>query len=987
MLLSFLLLPFLGSLAFLLLPRKSLPASAPWALTLGVTGLCLCLLVALTLGFDPESPISLFAPWIPEMGLNFSLWLDGPALFYCWLVCGIGFLIFLYSGFYMDPTDSPWRFYGMMLFFMGSMLGVVMSRNALLMLVFWELTSISSFILIGHWHHKDTARQGALRALIVTGAGGLCLMTGLAGLFWIMRGAGVDPAMALEWDVLWANRALVLEHPLVGAVLALVLIGAFTKSAQFPFHFWLPGAMEAPTPVSAFLHAATMVKAGIYLLGRLYPLFGEMEAWLIVVGSTGVITMGIAGFMALTARDLKQLLAFSTVSQLGLLTAYYGFGHGHAGTDSMLKLDLLLVASHAMFKGALFMIVGVIDHAAHTREWTRLGGLRKSMPVTTVLTIAGCISMAGLPLTFGFVAKELFLKAAFDLNGSIAWLNHALAAGAVLTSLFTSAYCWRMAVSPFFGKPRDPSIHPHEGGLGLLFSPALLIILCVLGGLYVPLLEKPIAATTNAAFYATYSTFTVGFFHHVDKLLWIAIFLTVVGFAIFLGAEKLLLRYEKMGSPAPFRAVYTAIFDDFVPSFAGWLARTMQSPSLQKNVTRSFAFSFVLILGAIIFSRHEFSISYEFAPRDLVVLATVLLSIPCLLVIMFHEVLLVRLAAMAPIGIFVAAFFVFYKAPDLALTQVLIEVSLLLLLLLVIFHLPQKVSRGSRDPMVGGRVGIALLGGLLMAFLTLTGAESPFRERGTFPGSPALHDYQLQNAKYPIFKGNEEAAISAGYPGAENLRSGGGNNVVNVILVDYRGIDTMGEILVLGIAAIGVVCLLQIARREDWHQPITSAQSKTEVEKLSEVGAGMIVKDDAFRGSLGPSLLLAQLARIVPAFVLVFAVVLFFAGHNKPGGGFIAGLLAAVGTLILFIAFRSMEIRNLTEANYMKLIPIGLTFAVLTGLASIVFGAPFLTSAFAYLPIPFFGPFEIASAVSFDLGVFLVVFGAAMVILGTLGKE
>src|SRR5690606_28511572 len=258
----------------------------------------------LTMQWTPGGAIVFSREWIPEIGLAFSVWLDGPALFWAWLVLGIGFLVFWYSGYYMDPKDSPWRFYGMLVIFMGSMLGLVTAKNVLLMFVFWELTSVTSFVLIGHWNHKESAREGATRALLVTGSGGLCLLAGVAAMYAILKSSGIEGGF--EWDVLWANREVITGHPLAPWVLALLLIGAFTKSAQFPFHYGLPGAMEAPTPVSAYLHAATMVKAGIYLLGRIYPIFGDMTLWLAFVATTGVLTMLIGGYMAIMARDLKQ---------------------------------------------------------------------------------------------------------------------------------------------------------------------------------------------------------------------------------------------------------------------------------------------------------------------------------------------------------------------------------------------------------------------------------------------------------------------------------------------------------------------------------------------------------------------------------------------------------------------------------------------------------------------------------------------------------
>ncbi len=1024
-----LLLPFFGAALLMLLPRERLSPLIPAQATVMVTLGCLALLGVATF-LPPSLELQeitgerfhhFHADWMPSIGLTFSLWLDGPALFFCWMVLGIGLLIFVYAGFYMDPADSPWRFFGTMMLFMGSMLGVVMSRNALLMFVFWELTSLTSFILIGHWHHKESARKGAMRALVVTGLGGLCLMAGIAGYFWILSTASApgyvfDPSTALNWDSLWANRELLLNHPASVACLMLVLLGAFTKSAQFPFHFWLPGAMEAPTPVSAFLHAATMVKAGIYLLGRLYPIYWSWELWLILVGSAGVITMLVGGFMAMTSRDLKQLLAHSTVSQLGLLTAYYGFGFDRAGGDKPLPMDLLLVLSHAMFKGALFMIVGVIDHGAHTREWTRLGGLRKYMPVTTVLTIVACASMAGFPLTFGFVAKELFLKTALSLHASSPLLAYGLPAVAIIASLFTVAYSLRMAVSPFFGKPRDPSIHEHdiysieergdaeddahdgsdgaashahaagvhEGGPGLLIPPGILVLACLVAGFWSPFLGDLLSPLVNAPFYGTESGFTVAFFHHADKLLWTAVFLFGVGVLVFLAGKRIMESYERAGSPAIFRHAYEAIFDRAIPSLAAWTARTSQTPSLRRSIAVFFAAAFGIVVAAMGYS--GFGLPGAIAIPAGLWMATlpIALTLPCLWVAATHRVLLVRVLAMAPIGFFVAMFFVFFRAPDLALTQILVEVVILIVLLMVLFRLPQRFEpRQLRfDPTAGA---IALVGALVMAALTYSAMGSPWRHAPTLEGQPSVRDYYLGNAKYPAMTSEEAAAI--GYPGASNMRSGGGTNVVNVTLVDFRGIDTFGEIIVLGISAIGVLCLLTVNRRrrsDNWR-----GGALDDVGHVSDIVNPETHRqlEMPYRAWPSPSLLLSEIGRLAPGFVLIFAAVLFFAGHNAPGGGFIAGLMVSVGLAMVLIAVSWTRSRHLERFDFVRLIGVGLLVALLTVVVPELFGLPFLTSGHWHFHLPLLGGGEFATAAIFDLGVFLLVVGATMLVVQKLGKE
>lgn len=997
MLLLLLALPFLGSLSFLFLPRERLGAKVPWLITLLTTLGCLIVLGYLTFTPPPQGgQWEFFHEWMPDIGLSLSFWLDGPALFFAWLVAGLGFLIFFYAGYYLDPKDSPWRFFGTMSLFMGSMLGVVISRNALLMFLFWELTSITSFILIGHWHEKASARAGALRALIVTGGGGLFLLAGIAGLFWIFKSSGVleqdgiSLGRALDWDVLWAHYKTLTGHSASIPIMILLLIGAFTKSAQFPFHYWLPGAMEAPTPVSAFLHAATMVKAGIYLLGRLYPIFWDVHLWLIIVGTVGVITMLIGGFMALTSYDIKQLLAHSTVSQLGLLTAYYGFGYGLVETGHKLPMDLLLVASHALFKGALFLLVGVIDHSTHTRDWRRLGGLRKTMPITAVLTIIGCASMAGVPLTFGFVAKELFLHASLEVHTSIGLLKMFFPVMAIFTSLFTVAYCCRTAISPFFGKLRDESLHPHEGGWGLLISPMIMIALCVAGGLYTPILEGPLSSLVNSGFYGVESGFNIAFFHHIDKLFAIAMFLFSVGFVVFLFSKKIDGVYRTLGSPGIFLGSYTWVFDKKIPAVAAWTARTMQSPSLQRNIAFTVSVFFVMVLLAAYHTGFNPNFHFEFNRQASQGLLLLVLMAVCLFVTIRHKSLLVKTIAFTPIGLFMALLFVLFKAPDLALTEILVDVVVLVVLLLILYKLPQRMKNTKESLAKPATATIAVVGGLVMASLCYVGMTSQIRDIPTFEGQPAVHDYYLQNTKHPYtehFEGDK--AEIANYPGADHPHGGGGNNTVNVILVDFRGIDTMGEISVLSLASIGVFCLFAMGRVPKGKDDPRRKKAQQALAKVNfgdgEMEPGKPVIPYATWKS--PSLIFREVCRIVPAFILVFSVVLFFAGHNAPGGGFIAGLMTSVALATLYISFDRRQIQSIRKFSFIKLIPIGLALAILTGGAAVLFGYPFLTSAHIEPLLPILGEVGLASAALFDLGVYLVVVGATMLVLEYLGRE
>jgi multicomponent K+:H+ antiporter subunit A len=979
MLAALLSIPFLGALLFVLLPRNS--TSLPRTIALAITGAALLVLGSLTMQWTPGGAIVFSREWIPEIGLAFSVWLDGPALFWAWLVLGIGFLVFWYSGYYMDPKDSPWRFYGMLVIFMGSMLGLVTAKNVLLMFVFWELTSVTSFVLIGHWNHKESAREGATRALLVTGSGGLCLLAGVAAMYAILKSSGIEGGF--EWDVLWANREVITGHPLAPWVLALLLIGAFTKSAQFPFHYWLPGAMEAPTPVSAYLHAATMVKAGIYLLGRIYPIFGDMTLWLAFVATTGVLTMLIGGYMAIMARDLKQLLAFSTVSQLGLLTAYYGFGyarltngdaHHGDGHDFMLKMDLLLVASHAFFKGGLFMLVGIIDHGTHTRDWTRLGGLWKAMPFTAILTTFGCLSMAGVPFTLGYTAKELFIEAGLYLETYDIAVWQSLVWIAVVASMFTVAYCMRMVISTFLGRPRDHSIHPHEASWGLLAAPMILISLCVAGGIYLPFIEIPISKLVNPGFYETSAYFKLT---DTKKAISLLLFLAG-GPLVFFASGWIEKGYAALGKPTPWQNLYNAFFNQFVPWIAKWNGEIVQSVSLRRNVLILSVVSLLLIAAAMGF--HNFHPERFVQPEHINLLgfvALVMIMISLGVVLRARDPIQ-RITAQSIVGVLVGLYFVIYYAPDVAMTQILVELASLAILLLLLPRL-RKVEKfrpaGPVGVLIPGVVSIAL--GLVMGMLTYLAATSELRHEPILPGNPTHGEFYLANSKYPTEAG---------------ARSGGGKNVVNVILVDFRGIDTMGEITVLGLAAMGVFCLIRVRRSR------MSIRDTFSPEMGDRAGLGHKPDDRVTATSktiekLGARNfpLLEPISYPVTVLMLSFAAVLFFAGHNAPGGGFIAGLMASVAFLPYYLTRHKSSGEPLGVPDAFPLLALGILLAVGTGVVATIMGAPFLTSGFFYVDIPLihhvFGSTGFASAAAFDAGVFCLVLGSTLLVLRTFGRS
>ena len=476
------LLPFLGALLPPLMIRAGRNACA--MVTGAVTATSLALLLVNAPSVFRGEPVTARIAWVPQLGLDLDLFVDGYGLFFACLILGIGLLIITYARWYLSREDPVGRFYSYLLLFQGAMLGIVLSDNILVLIVFWELTSLTSFLLIGYWRHLPAGRQGARMALVVTGAGGLCL---IAGMLLLGQAAG-----SYDLSVILTRGDMVRASPLYLPILLLVLGAAFTKSAQFPFHFWLPHAMAAPTPVSAYLHSATMVKAGIFLLGRLWPVLSGTEPWFLIVTGAGLVTMVIAAWIALFKDDLKALLAFSTVSHLGLITLLFGMSTPIAAVAAVFH-----ILNHATFKASLFLCAGIVDHEAGTRDARRLGGLLWLMPITGTLAMLASASMAGLPLLNGFLSKEMMLEAAAHTEYlGQAWLVPALA---TLGALLSVAYAFRFVLEVFLGRTRDdyPN-HPHDPPAGMWLPVAVLVVPVLLIGM-APGLVEPVIDMAAAA--------------------------------------------------------------------------------------------------------------------------------------------------------------------------------------------------------------------------------------------------------------------------------------------------------------------------------------------------------------------------------------------------------------------------------------------------------------------------------------------------------
>ncbi|WP_280546067.1 MULTISPECIES: monovalent cation/H+ antiporter subunit A [unclassified Halomonas] len=858
------------------------------------------------------------AEWVPMLGLDLAFRLDGLSLLFNVLILGIGLLILLYAHYYLSPEEPFGRFYAYLILFMASMVGIVMSDNLLLLWLFWELTSISSFLLIGFWSHRSDARKGARMALAVTGAGGLALLAGL-----LLLG---DMVGSHDMDTVLDSGEIILADPRYPMMLILVLLGAFAKSAQFPFQFWLPHAMAAPTPVSAYLHSATMVKAGIFLMARLHPAIAGSEMWTVIVSLIGMTTMLYGAWFALMKTDLKGILAFSTVSHLGLITVLLGIGSPMA-----VLAALFHILNHATFKAALFMSSGIIDHEAGTRELKRLGGLRHAMPITALLTTLAGAAMAGVPLLNGFLSKEMFFTETLA-TPVLGGLSGLLPVFATLGGILSVAYSLRLVYAVFFAPAREkPPKTPHEPPRMMRAPMELLVTLCVLVGLFPSLMAGGLMDLATRAVVGKPLEFHLAIWHGFNLPLAMSGVAIVAGIATYWRHPDL-RRFLKGFRPVDARI----IFECAMQGLAQWaevMLKRIDNGSLQRYVGLLLLAS--LLLGGLGLSMMP-SLTGDEAQRPVdgvLLVGAALLIFGGLGTVLTHRHRLISLLMLSVVGLMVSLTFARFSAPDLALTQLSVEVVTMILLMLALFFLPQKTYRESSPPrslydaIVAGALGM-VVASLNYAVLTRDNAS--------------ISSFFLDNS----------------VPG------GGGHNVVNVILVDFRGFDTLGEITVLALAGLAIFKLL---RRLRLFMPHSDAE-------------GRLWSPDRY-----PMILTSISMALLPLALLV-SVFIFLRGHNFPGGGFIAGLITAVALILLYMARGVDWAQERLQFEYQPVAIAGVGIAALTGVGSWLFGKPFLTSAFGHFHLPLIGDFELATAILFDLGVYLAVVGATLMILANLGK-
>jgi multicomponent Na+:H+ antiporter subunit A len=702
--------------------------------------------------------------WAPSFNLSFSWFLDGLSLTFALLITGIGTLIVVYSGGYMKGHAGQGRFMAFILAFMGAMLGLVVSDSFLMLFVYWELTSITSFLLIGFDHEREAARRAALQALVVTGGGGLCLLAGLVFL----------------WNITGVTQLSLLVHlgdglrqsPFYLATLLLVLGGAFTKSAQFPFHFWLPNAMEAPTPVSAYLHSATMVKAGVYLLMRLNPVMGDTPAWEILLPFFGGITLIAGTFLAVRQTDLKLMLAYTTMASLGLLTMLTGFGSAHA-----VEAAVLYLVAHSLFKGALFMVAGTLDHEAGTRDVTMLGGLRAAMPITFGAALLAALSMGGLPLFFGFLAKEEIYAALAAGNPRAVFFTGLAVIGNAL--MFATAFA--IALKPFLGPHVETPKHAHEGPVTLWLGPVVLSVIGLLAGLFSSVAHRYVSSPMASAITDQKIVIDISTVPHLGLPLLLSVITVLLGvLALWRLADlrAFMVRALESLGPGPDRG-----FDHLVSGlvrFSFGVTRFVQPGRLEIYITATFVLlAITLLVPPFVFG--ELPAMPVWLDQLLVQEAAFFaIAVIGLIAVLRAKDRLTAIVSLGIQGFAVAVIFLLFGAPDLSFTQFMVETLSVVILALVMtrLRLSPRDHRPLGQSLFDGMVAVAC--GIGFTLLLLKSTEGPF--------DTVLTDFFNTYSKTVAH----------------------GANVVNVIIVDFRGTDTLGEIAVVMVTGLAVLALIRV---------------------------------------------------------------------------------------------------------------------------------------------------------------------------------
>jgi NADH:ubiquinone oxidoreductase subunit 5 (subunit L)/multisubunit Na+/H+ antiporter MnhA subunit len=890
--------------------------------------------------------------WLPSLGIELGFYFDSLSALFALLVTFIGVLIIIYTGQYFKGDQGAWRFLTYLLLFMGAMLGLVMAGDVLTLFIFWEGTSITSYLLIAYKYKDEAARRGGFKGLFITGGGGIAL---LAGLLFVAYVAG-----SAEFATILKSGDVLRNSEFYFVMLALVAFGAFTKSAQFPAHIWLPSAMSAPTPASAYLHSATMVKAGIYLLARLNPALGFTESWFWLLTLVGMTTMLVGAYLGLKQNDLKALLAYSTISQLGILMMLIGQEDG-AGYKAL----VIGVLAHALYKSALFLLVGIVDHETGTRDLRRLGGLRKSMPYTFALAFIAGLSMAGLPPLFGFLAKETLLATAIHptLPPSIAWI---LPWASVVAGALMLAQAGLLVWGTFLGQPRDPTVHGHEAPWAMLLAPAvpalLSVILSILPG---PKDEATFFAGAASAAFGDTVKVSFELFHGLNVPFFLSVVAISLGFTIFVFRARVRAFQMRLWPNLSFNAVYAWVLKT-IDQLAYWATR-LQQGKLRTYLVVMIASTILLVFG---FSPRTLlpSLSSLSGPALDFTGEIIILRVFVLFVIVGASVATVLLyrdfyaiLALGAAGLSVAVLMVLEPAPDVALVQIVVDILAVVILVLALTRLPrpqrrqaQEVTeetfaknRGNllRDAVVAGASGLVVM------LITLT----------------ALLSRSRQSVVTPYYETNAKTLTGA-------------TDIVGSIVVDFRALDTLIEIAVFSLAGLGIYTLLRYAARKHGDRGSrgedlsTSASGRPTTFGIGDRRMSSFIRTSTF--------VLLPLAMVLAATHMMY-------GHDQPGDGFTAGVIVSLSVGLWYVVFGYQEARQ--RLNWLKpsmLIGTGILLAIVTGTVAGLINGHFLSNVdfgeLIGLPLP--RGFHISTSFLFEVSICLSVLGSVAHMLSALGQ-
>lgn len=940
-------IPFTGSILAALLPTKARRAGA-WLAGLSAFA-CLVITLILTPQIVADEVVKLNIEWIPVHGVYLTLRMDGYAWLFALIISAMGTLIALYAHYYLSSEDPVPRFFSFLQSFMGAMLGVVIAGNLIQLLVFWELTSLASFMLIGYWQHRPEARRGARMALIVTGAGGFCL---LASMLIIGHIVG-----SYDLDAVLAAASTIRGHQWYPILLVLLALGALTKSAQFPFHFWLPHAMAAPTPVSAYLHSATMVKAGVFLLARFWPIFSGTDWWTWIIGGAGLSSLLLGAYAATFQRDIKSVLAYSTISHLGLITLLLGMNSRLA-----LVAAVFHIINHATFKASLFMAAGIVDHESGTRDMTRLSGLLPLMPLTATLAMVSAAAMAGVPLLNGFISKEMFFAETVFITGH--WLSRwGLPVIAVIAGAFSVAYSLRLILQVFFGPPAtDLPKQASDPKLMMLIPCTVLVLICLAVGIFpAQTLGFILDLVMLAILGARVPEFNLQIWHGFNLPFMMSMIATGSGILIYLALRS--RNHRKPGMP-PFisrldgRQSFEYLLEG-LDTATSWLMRWLQSQRLQPQVLLLILCAATVGALPLINNHwwpeqtHTTPIQWPFA---IMWLAGGICAISAAYQAKYHRAASLMLAGAA--GLVTCITFAWLSAPDLALTQLTVEVVSTVLILLGLRWLPPRIEEYAAAK----------------KYITV------WRRRRDFMLA-LIVTISMSMLAYVMMVRETSNSISRFFV-EESLPLGGGANVVNVILVDFRAFDTFGEITVLGIVALGVYALLRRFR-----PPAETIALPLKKRTLNPAESSFEEPDIHAKLPSGLMHIPAVLVRLLLPITTLLSIYFLLRGHNLPGGGFIGGLIMATGIILQYMVGGILWVESRPLIKPQAWIALGLLVAGTAAMLVWWLGQPLLSSYEFAFELPLLGLVHLSTALLFDIGVYMLVVGATVLIVIALAHQ